>query len=1083
MKRLITAMLVLALAACLAAEDKEARLLRTPDINGDRIVFGYAGDIWTVAAAGGTARRLTSHEGREIFPRISPDGKWIAFSGEYSGSRQVYVIPADGGTPRQLTWYNDVGVMPPRGGFDHIVLDWTPDSRQILIRANRTPYGRRMGKYFLVHLEGGLETPLAIPEGGFGSFSPDGRQIVYTPISREFRTWKRTKGGRAQDIWIYNLETDSARRLTTFTGTDQHPFWFGNTIYFISDRNLKLNWYAHNLESGNTREVTNFTDNDVLWPSGHDGLLTFEKGGRIHVLETATGSTRAVSIQIPSDRPEALPRFRNVAEFVSRFGYAISPSGKRAVFDARGDIFTVPAEKGITYNLTRSQGVREMFPAWSPDGQSIACISDRTGEYEIYLLDPSGKNEPRQLTRDHKVWKYPPSWSPDGSYLLFADMNRKLQLLEVASGRITVVDQGERGDITDCSWSPDGKWIAYSKSGDNFLDSLYVYSLETRKSRLLFSDGFDNYAPEFSACGRYLFFVSKRDFRMNFSNYEFDFVYNRAERIYAVPLAPDTPPLFPPQNDREISPDKKDAAESKNKNSKKAETRIDFNRMADRVVVLPLDAGNYRGLVALEEALLYAKGDELMRFDLEKKEAKTILKNIQGYDVSRDGKKLLYRAGGKDYGIVDVKPGQKKGSGKLNLEHLSMKIDPRKEWPQIFNEGWRIFRDWFYVRNMHGVDWQAIREKYAPLLEHVAHRADLDYIFGEMVGELNAGHTYVNWGDFKRVERVDTGLLGAVLVADKAAGRYRIQHILPGENWNEETRSPLTEQGIDVREGDYIIRLNGFDVTLNDNPYAFLENTVSQRVEITVNTGPGDKNARTFWIRPVASEIQLMYLDWVRERREMVERLSDGRIGYIHVPDTAVDGNRELFKGLYALRHKQALIIDDRYNGGGWSPGKMIEALSRNVVSYWHRRDLRLRPEPMYAHDGPKVMLINHYSSSGGDNFPYWFRKHNLGPLIGTRTWGGLIGYGWSPGLVDGPSFAVPMSGIVGTDGEWVVEGVGIYPDTEVYDRPDAVAGGKDPSLEAAVEYLLKELKKNPAKQVTNPEEPDRSGWFEKEIQ
>ncbi len=1083
MKQFVTTILMAALAVCLTADDHEARLLRTPDINGDRVVFAYAGDIWTVPAIGGTARRLTSHEGMEIFPRISPDGKWIAFSGEYSGSRQVYVIPADGGTPRQLTWYNDVGVMPPRGGFDHIVLDWTPDSRRILIRANRTPYGRRMGKYFLVNLEGGLETPLAIPESGFGSFSPDGRRIVYTPISREFRTWKRTKGGRAQDVWTYDLDQNTARRLTRFAGTDQHPFWIQDTIYFVSDRDLRLNWYAHDLKSGKTRQVTKFSDDDVLWPSGHNGLLAFEKGGRIFILDTSNESTRAIPVRIASDRPATLPGFRNVAGFVSRFGYAVSPSGKRAVFDARGDIFTVPAEKGVTYNLTRSQGVREMFPAWSPDGKSIACISDRSGDYEIYLLDPAEKQPPRQLTRDHKIWKYPASWSPDGTYLLFADMTRRLQLLEVASAKITVVDRGERGDITDYTWSPDGRWIVYSKTGDNFQDSLYAYSTAEGKSRLLFADGFDNYAPEFSACGRYLFFVSKRDFSMNFSNYEFDFVYNRAERIYALPLTKDTPPLFPPQNDREVTAETPEpAAKEKKKSTEKIATRIDFNDMSSRVVALPIKAGNYGGLAALEKSLLYASRGELFQFDLEKKESKRIIAGIQGYDVSHDGKKLLYRAAGNHYGIIDIKPEQKKDAGRLNLDHLTMKIEPRKEWRQIFNEGWRIFRDWFYVRNMHGVDWENVREKYAPLVEHVAHRADLDYIFGEMVGELNAGHTYVNWGDFKRVERVDTGLLGAELEADEKTGRYRIQKIFAGENWNENTRSPLTEQGVDVREGDYLMRLNGSDVTLNDNPYAFLENTVGRRVEISVNSEARDQGARTFWIRPIASETQLRYLDWVRERREMVARLSSGRIGYIHVPDTAVDGNRELFKGLYALRHKQALIIDDRYNGGGWSPGKMVEALSRNVVSYWHRRDLKLRPEPMYAHDGPKVMLINHYSSSGGDNFPYWFRKHNLGPLIGTRTWGGLIGYGWSPELVDGPGFAVPMSGIVGTDGEWTVEGVGIYPDMEVYDAPDAVAAGKDPSLEAAVAYLLKELKKQPHKPVTNPEEPDRSGWYEKEI-
>jgi len=1084
MKRLIPIALIFALAACLAAGDGEARLLRTPDINGDRIVFGYAGDIWTVPAAGGTARRLTSHKGLELFPRISPDGRWIAFSGEYSGSRQVYVIPAEGGSPRQLTWYNDVGVMPPRGGYDHIVLDWTPDSRNILIRANRTPYGQRNGKYFLVSLEGGLETPLAIPEGGFGSFSPDGTQVVFTPICREFRTWKRTKGGRAQDVWIYDLKKDSSRRLTTFTGTDQHPFWFGDTIYFVSDRDLTLNWYAHDLASGKTRRVTNFKDFDVLWPSGHDGRLAFEKGGRIFVLNTRDDSSQAVSVRIPSDRPDALPGFRKVSEFVSRFGYGISPSGKRAVFDARGDIFTVPAEKGVIYNLTRTQGIREMYPAWSPDGKGIACISDRTGDYEILLLDPAGEKAPRQLTRDHKVWKYPPTWSPDGSFLLFADMNRELQLVEVASGEITVVDRDHRGDIHDYAWSPDGKWITYSKSGDNYLSSLYAYSVPEKKSRRLFTDGFDNYEPVFSSCGRYIFFVSKRDFRMNFSNFEFDFIYNRAERIYAVALTADTPPLFPPQNDREVTPptDKAKKSGDKAKSKAKTQVRMDFDGMEKRVVALPLKAGNYGGLVVVDCGLLYASEGKLFRFDMKEKKAKAIMPGIQGYDVSHNGKKLLYRTGRHAYGIVDIKPGQKSGAGRLDLSGMSMKIDPRKEWRQIFNEGWRIFRDWFYVRNMHGVDWNAIREKYAPLLEHVAHRADLDYIFGEMVGELNAGHTYVNWGDFQRVERINTGLLGAELEADAKADRYRISSIFPGENWHEATRSPLTEQGVDVREGDYILSLNGHNLTLKDNPYAFLENTVGRQVEIVVNTSPGTEGARTIQIRPIASEVQLRYQNWVRQRAEMVERLSGGRVGYIHVPNTAVEGNRELFKGLYALRHKEALIIDDRYNGGGWSPGKMIEALSRNVVSYWHRRDLKLRPEPMYAHDGPKAMLINHYSSSGGDNFPYWFRKSKLGPLFGTRTWGGLIGYGWSPGLVDGPSFAVPMSGIVGTDGQWTVEGVGIYPDKEVYDTPDAVAKGRDPSLEAAVKYLLEELKKNPSKKISTPAEPDRSGWYEKEI-
>jgi len=1088
MKRLIPLMLVFALAACLAAGEGEARLLRTPDINGNRIVFGYAGDIWTVPTSGGTAQRLTSHDGLEIFPRISPDGKWIAFSGEYSGSRQVYVIPAAGGTPRQLTWYNDVGVMPPRGGFDHIILDWTPDSRNILVRANRTPYGRRNGKYFLVSLDGGLEKPLAIPEGGFGSFSPDGDQVVYTPICREFRTWKRTKGGRAQDVWIYDLKKNTSRRLTTFTGTDQHPFWFRDTIYFVSDRDLTLNWYAHDLKSGKTTAVTRFRDFDVLWPSGQNGVLAFEKGGYVFTLDTRTGKTEQVHIRIPSDRPGILPAFHNVAKFVSRFGYGISSSGKRAVFDARGDIFTIPAKEGITYNLTRSQGIREMYPAWSPDGRWISCISDRTGDYEIFLLDPAQKKAPRQLTRNTGVWKYPPVWSPDSRFLVFADMNRKLQLLDVESGALSEIDHGEVSDIHDFTWSPDSQWLVYAKTSTNYQDSLWLYSLKEKTPRLLLNDEYDNYAPEFSQCGKYIFFISKRDFRMNFSNFEFDFVYNKAERIYALALTAEVPLLFAKGNDRETPAPAPEAEKKTGKKAKKGtpapETRIavDFAGTARRVTAFPLPADNYNGLRAVKDALIYSKNGAVHRFDLKEKKDKAVISGIRGYDISADGKKLMYRSPDSTYGIVDLKPGQKVGAGKLDLSQVTMKLDPVKEWTQIYNEGWRIFRDWFYVRNMHGVDWKAVREKYAPLVKHVAHRADLDYIFGEMVGELNVGHTYVNWGDFAHVKRVNTGLLGAELEADSKAGRYRISHIFPGENWNEATRSPLTEQGIAVHEGDYLIRLNGENVTLKDNPYLFLENTVGQRIEITVSAHADAAEARTFTIKPVASEVQLRYIDWVRSRRAMVDRLSGGRIGYIHVPDTAVDGNRELFKGMYALRDKDALIIDERYNGGGWSPGKMIEALSRHKVSYWHRRGLKLRPEPVYAQDGPKVMLINHYSSSGGDNFPYWFRKQKLGPLIGTRTWGGLVGYGWSPGLVDGPSFAVPMSGIVGTDGEWVVEGVGIYPDIEVYDTPDAVAKGQDPSLEAAVKHLLEQLKKTPPQKISTPADPDRSGWYEKEI-
>lgn len=1071
---------------------QDARLLRFPDVNGDLVVFVYAGDIWSVSAQGGSARKLTSHAGMELFPKISPDGKWIAFSGEYSGSRQVYVMPSQGGTPRQLTYYNDAGVMPPRGGYDYVVLDWTADSRSIMVRVNRTPWGERMGKYVLVDLEGGLERPLAIPEAGGGRLSPDNRKVVYTPIEREFRTWKRTKGGRAQDVWIYDLEKNVSKRLTDFPGTDQHPLWFQDKIYFVSDRDRVLNFFSYDLKTEAVEAVSHFQDYDVLWPSGRKGQVVFEKGGQLHVLDLVSGNSRRLKVDLDFDNPNVLPFFKGVAGDISRFGSSISPSGKRAVFDARGDIFTVPAEKGRTENLTRSQGVREFYPVWSPDGRWIACYSDESGDYELMLLDPSGREKPRALTKGHKIWKYPVVWSPDSSRLAFSDKNQRLQIVDVQGGKITVADTADLREITDYDWSPDSKWLVYGKNAPNGQAAIWLYSLESGKAQMLLGSRYANFNPVFSKDGRYLYFVSLRDFNWTFSDYDFDYVWTNSSRIYAVSLDASAPNLFVDKNDVEEVKVEENKQDTKVKKDVKKETndekpapskmKVDFSGADERVMVLPLPPGDYQTVAELDGKLIYFGDNVLKQFDLDSRKDEVILAGIQGGAVSADGKKLLYRVGG-DFGITDIRPGLKIGDGRLDLSGLTMKIEPLKEWRQIFHEGWRIFRDWFYVRNMHGVDWEAMRKKYEVMLPSLGHRADLDFIFGEMVGELNAGHTYVNWGDFQRVRRMDTGLLGAELEADKAAGHYRIKKIYRSENWNERTRSPLTELGVDVKEGDYLLRLNGSEVKLSDNPYRFLENTVGQRIEITVSAKATGEGPRTSWIKPTRSELDLMAFDWVESRRSLVDKLSGGRIGYIHVPDTADDGHREFAKALYAQADKEAWIIDDRYNGGGYDPAKMTELLSKKVTSYWQSRGVRLRRAPTFALDGPKVMLINHYSSSGGDNFPYLFKKLNLGKLIGTRTWGGLVGYSWSPGLVDGPSFAVPMNGIVGTDGQWAVEGVGIYPDIEVYDRPEEIAKGNDPCIEAAVKTLLDELKKNPpAKVPLSPADPDRSRWFEKEI-
>jgi tricorn protease len=1070
-----------------ATAQDEARLMRFPDINKNLIAFVYAGDIWSVDAAGGEARRQTSHTGMELFPKISPDGKWIAFSGEYSGSRQIFVMPSDGGTPKQLTYYNSVGSMPPRGGFDDVVLDWTSDSKNILFRANRTPYSDRNGKYFLVSIDGGLEKPLPIVNGGFAAFSPDDQKLCFTPVDREFRTWKRYKGGRASDLWIYDLKNNTSEQITDFKGTDQLPTWFGDNIYFASDRDLKLNIYQYNTSTKALKQMTTHTDFDCMWPSGENGQMVYENGGYLYKLNLQTGREEKVNVSIHFDNPNILPYYKNVKDFVQ--AYEISPTGKRALISARGDIFSVPAENGPTYNLTQTQGIREIYPRWSPDGKYISYYSDASGEYEIYLIENKKDAKPRQLTSGSAAWKYDSEWSPNSKFLLYFDRTLQLKLVDVESGKTTIVTHADRDEIQSYSFSPDSKWITYSKEGANGLGAVWVYNMETAENKQLTDDRFNDASPVFSTDGKYIWFVSDRDFNLDFSSFEFNYVYNKSTRIYAVALKADCPKLFKDKNDTEpVKEAEKPKEDPKNdKNEKKDEkpavteqvkVQIDFDGINSRITAFPMSAGEYRNLVAVEGGILFIGEDGLHKFNIEDEKDEQVMDKVTQAAVSADGKMMIYRSG-KDFGIAKLSTGQKSGAGKLNLDDMVMKIDPKKEWAQIYTDGWRIFRDYFYVSNLHGVDWKAIKERYSPLVQHVSHRADLDYILGEIISETNTGHSYVDWGDFEKVKRMDTGLLGAELKADPASGKYQISKIYSGENWNEARRSPLTEQGVSVKEGDFLIAINGTELTPNMNPYELLENTVGKTVEITVNSKPETSGAKTYTIKPIKSELELLNLNWVNERRAMVDKLSGGRIGYIHVPNTAVEGNRELHRGMYANSEKEALIIDDRYNGGGFIPDVMTDLLDRKTLSYWQRNGLSSMKTPGVAHDGPKVMLMNGYSASGGDAFPYYFRKKGLGQLIGTRTWGGLVGMSGNAGLVDGGYIAVPRFGIYDENEEWIIEGIGVSPDIEVIDRPEQLAKGIDPCIEKAVEVLLKQLQEKPVKKVNAPAPPDRSGWNE----
>ena len=1096
-----------------AQTDNLARLLRYPDASADKITFVYAGDVWVVEAAGGTARRLTSHAGEELFPKFSPDGRWIAFTGEYTGTRQVYVVGVDGGEPRQLTFYNDVGPLPPRGGIDNQVLDWSPDGTEVLFNAHRLPWSDRMSRPYVVPVAGGMERPLVVPEGGNGMFSPDGAKYVYTPISREFRTWKRYRGGRNQDVWVFDLKGVTAEPIVEGPAQDMNPCWIGNTVYFTSDRaeNRLHNLYAYDLGTKQTRKVTDHDDYDVLWASAGPSSVVYECGGYIYRFDAARGRSERVPIRLTGDFAQTVPHFKAVRRNIDSFD--VSPGGVRAVFTARGELFTLPAKEGEPRNLSNTPGVREHSAAWSPDGRWIAYYSDRTGEYELYVRAQDGTGDERQVTRGLGVWSFAPVWSPDSTRLAFGDKNQRLRYVDVASGKVTDVDRSTTNDITTYTWSPDSKWIAYTKIAPTQYSAIWVHSLADGRNTQLTSGLTSDQSPAFDPKGRYLYFTSNRDFNLTFSGFEFNYVYTNPTRVYVAVLAKDGPALFLPRSDEEkpkeqppippppgsAAPAPKttpqpapgaaapapapapDAAAAPQQPAPQAAppsavptVKIDADGFENRVRAIPAPPANYFGLAGVPDGVLFvtaAQGPpKLELYNVDAREKQTILEGVGNYSLSADFKQLLFTANG-NYGIVPLRPGQKPTDGLLALDKLTVKVDPQAEWRQMYVDGWRILRDWFYDPNMHGLDWQRIRAKYEPLVAHVASRQDLDYIFGEIAGELNAGHAYVTAGDQPSVARVEGGLLGAEIVAD-ASGFFKVEKIYPGENWHENFRSPLTEPGVRVATGNYILSVDGRSTKSVKNFYELLEGKAERVVTLMVNDRPDPTGAHEERVRPIRTETNVRYLDWIISRRAMVAKLSGGKIGYIHLPNTAVEGNRELFKYFYPESHKEALLIDDRYNGGGFIPDRMIELVGRPVLNYWVQRGIEPGTTPAFAHSGPKAVLINGYSSSGGDAFPYYFKKVGLGPLIGTRTWGGLIGISGNPSLVDGGNISAPRFRFLDTEGQWAVEGVGVAPDVEVVDRPDLIAKGQDPSLERAVAWLMAELQKSPRKPVRVPPPP-----------
>ncbi len=1062
-----------ALLAAAASANEGSLLLRFPDVSATEVAFVHAGDIYVAPRSGGTARRLTSHEGLELFPKFSPDGRWIAYSAEYTGTRQVWLIPSAGGEPRQLTWKNDIGPQPPRGGFDYRVLDWTPDGQHVLVRINTVAWDDRAGRPHLVPLDGGMPTALPIPETGGGALSPDGQSYVYTPMDREFRTWKRHRGGRAQDVWIYDLAGNDSRRLTDHVATDNQPVWVGDMIYFTSDRDYQLDLYALSPAGGEPTKVTDLPDFDVLWPSGGPDAVVFEQAGALWLHQPSTQQTTRLVIHVPSDRPARRTRFAKVAEQIESFD--ISPAGERAIFGARGELYSVPAKHGEIRNLSRTPTAREHSVAISPDGQTTAYLSDASGEYEIYTRPSDGSGEPRQLTSDGGIWRFPPVWSPDGLRIAYADKLLRLRHVDVASGKTSEVDTATRGgEITVYRWSPNSRYLAYELTGESGLGQIWLYDSLNGRKQAVTDPNYNAADPAFDPDSRYLYFSSDRDYNLTFESYEFDYVYQRSSKLFAIALRDDVPSPVLPRSDEIAPPADKGNGKDSDKAKAAKPTGIDLDGLIGRTAELNVPGGAYGSLLASSKGLFYLSANgqgpaELRFYELEAREAKKVADKVTGYALSGDGSKLLI-VQGKDYYIAEAKVDTQL-SGKLDLSKMELRIDPPVEWAQLFRDGWRILRDWFYDEGMHGNDWEAVYQRYAALLPHVASRADLDYLFGEIAGELNAGHIYVNRGDEPAVERKAGGLLGAEFEPTES-GYFRFAKVFAGETGIPAYRAPLDQPDARVEAGEYLIAIDGVDARSVQNVYQLLENKADRLVELKVNRTPSANGARALRVQTLASEQNLRYLDWISSRRAEVERLSGGRIGYVHLPNTAIEGNRELIRQFWPQTNKDALIIDDRYNGGGFIPDRMIEVLARKPLNYWARRGLEPQATPFISHPGPKAMLINGQSSSGGDALPYYFRKLGLGTLIGTRTWGGLIGISGNPGLADGGQLIAATFRFLDTDNRWAVENEGVAPDIEVIDYPHLIAAGRDPSLEKAVEVLLAELERSPPRPVVAPPAP-----------
>jgi len=1219
-------------APAMAVDAKEpANLFRYPDISRDSIVFVYANDLWIVPKQGGVARPLASPPGPELMPRFSPDGKSIAFVASYDAGRDLYVLPVEGGIPQRVTHHPTT----------EMLCDWTPDGDLLFATPDLGGLGRA-AQLFRTPASGGLPTPLPVPYGTNGAISADGTWLAYTPHSTDNRTWKRYRGGMATDVWLYNLKTGESRRATDWEGTDTLPMWRGNKVYYVSDEGgsgtiHRLNIWSYDLATGKREQITRFREHDVKWPAispeGPDaGEIVFQNGPHLWRLDLATRSATIVPITIPGARPKLMPQVIDANGFIQ--GSSISPTGKRVAVQARGDLWSAPAENGTPRNLTRTSGIAERDPSWSPDGKWIAFFSDESGEYELFVMPADGSGERRRITTDGTCFRTGITWSPDAKKAIVGDKTGAAYLVEIESGATRLLDRNPwAGRFGPISWSPDSRWIAYARGSDTER-STRIYLLDTvdpaATPRQMTSGMFNDANPTFDRKGDWLAFSSKRSFNPKYSGLDTTWIYDEPDVLVAVPLradfkvawlpksdeegqkdeatkpaegekpapAPGAEPAAGPDGERsgrrrrntgaeetsiaaflaadgpagtwkcraeggpqpieftlELSVDEAGAVtgrltspliasdanghwnattkrltlsgaaaeanwtmeasidgdaftgtasvrteggeerfavagtrdgatagdakvadggkEAKSPKETPKETQIDFDGFEARAIRVPVPNGSFGSLAFNDKNhLVFARAGSIRSIDLadRKREEKTICPGGR-FEMSADGKKLLVGTS-----IVDANPGATPKP--IVTQPMLVEIEPRAEWKQMFREAWRLQRDYFYEPTLHGVDWKAVYDAYAPLVELANSREDLSFLIAEMISELNVGHAYYSGGDVETTSGRSVGMLGIdweVAEGPDDARAYRIARVVGGAPWDLDARNPLEVPGLDVKAGDLVLAVNGVPLRTDRDPWAGFQGLAGKQVTLTVAKDFG-ATPREVVVEPIASESSLRYRDWIEAKRARVERLSEGKIGYIYVPNTGVDGQTDLVRQYQGQIDKGGLIVDDRWNGGGQIPNRFIEMLNRPVTNYWALRDARPWTNPGDAHHGPKAMLINGLAGSGGDMFPWLFRHHKLGPLVGTRTWGGLVGISGNPGLIDGGRVTVPTFGFYETDGTWGVEGHGVDPDVEVIDDPALMRDGGDPQLDKAIELVLEEIRRNPFVPVPAPKGPDRSG-------